>query len=334
MHYRQFFLFISYGVFLIFPLIAPGQDPCEIKHNKKIDKLYDNGISYFKKGNYLEASQYMKQVIHSEPGYIDAYDVLGLVNYKKANSNFREAEKNFQTVLQLCPSYDIHTYYYLAEICYSSDRYDSTIQYLNEFLKDGDSLKSDKDYARATALLKYSKFYLRMTKNPVPFQPQVVEGISTPDNEYLPALSPDNQTAFFTREIKVPPDRNTIIQTTKYKEKFMYSTLQPDGKFSEGTEMPEPFNLNDNEGGATVTIDNNTLYYTVCKYTQDRSYYNCDIYYSEYVDGEWTPIKSVSDKINLPYSWESSPAFLPMEKRFTLSVTGPGDMVVMTFTGR
>jgi outer membrane protein OmpA-like peptidoglycan-associated protein/tetratricopeptide (TPR) repeat protein len=283
------------------------QDPCGNWHSKKADKIYDNGISYFKKGNYLEAGQIMKSVINTEPGYVDAYYVLGLVNFKKAKSNFKEAEKNFQKVLQLCPSYDVHTYYYLAEICYSSEKYDSTIQYLTEFLKDDDRMKADKDYNRAASLLKYSKFWLEMSSHPVPFQPKVVEGISTPENEYLPALSPDNQMALFTREIKVPPNKNTLIQTTKYKEKFMYSTLQED-RFSEGTEMPEPFNLNDNEGGATVTIDNNTLYYTVCKYTKDKTYYNCDIYYSENVNGEWTPIKSVSDKINLPFSWESQPS--------------------------
>lgn len=284
------------------------QDPCGNYHNKKVDRLYDNGISYFKKGNYIEAGQIMKSVINSEPGYIDAYYVLGLVNFKKTNSNFKEAEKNFQKVLQLCPSYDIHAYYYLAEICYSAEKYDSTIQYLTEFLKDDDKIKSDKYYNRAASLLKYSKFYIEMTRHPVPFQPKVVEGISTTENEYLPALSPDNQMALFTREIKVPPDKNTLIQTTKYKERFMYSSLQPDGEFSEGAEMPEPFNLNDNEGGATVTIDNNTLYYTVCKYTRDKTYYNCDIYYSEYLNDEWTPIKSVSDKINLPFSWESQPS--------------------------
>ncbi len=302
------YILIIFIVFILFHDRGFTQDPCGNYHNKKVDKLYDEGISYFKKGNYLETGQIMKNVISSESGYVDAYYVLGLVNFKKANSNFKEAEKNFQQVLQLCPSYDIHTYYYLAEICYSAEKYDSTIQYLTEFLKDDDKIKSDKVYTRATSLLRYSKFYLEMTRHPVPFQPKVVEGISTPENEYLPALSPDNQMALFTREIKVPPDKNTLIQTTKYKEKFMYSTLQPDGKFSEGEEMPEPFNLNDNEGGATVTIDNNTLYYTVCKYTKDKTYYNCDIYYSENVNGEWTPIKSVSDKINLPFSWESQPS--------------------------
>lgn len=296
------------NVIFLFNGLGYSQDPCGNWHSKKVDKIYDTGISYFKKGNYLEAGQIMKSVINSEPGYVDAYYVLGLVNFKKATSNFKEAEKNFQKVLQLCPSYDVHTYYYLAEICYSTEKYDSTIQYLTEFLKDDNKMKSDKDYNRAASLLKYSKFYLEMTRHPVPFQPKVVEGISTPDNEYLPALSPDNQIAWFTREIKVPPDKNTLIQSTKYKEKFMFSTLQQDARFSEGEEMPEPFNLNDNEGGATVTIDNNTLYYTVCKYTKDKTYYNCDIYYSEYVNGEWTPIKSVSDKINLPFSWESQPS--------------------------
>ncbi len=285
-----------------------AQDPCNQVHSKKTDKIYDEGISFYKKGNYTEAGRLMRTVVNDEPEYVDAYYVLGLVNFKKASSNFKEAEKNFQKVLQLCPSYDIYTYYYLAEICYSAERYDSTVQYLTEFMKDVDKIKSDKDYSRAADLLKYSKFYSEIIRHPVPFQPKVVGGISTPENEYLPALSPDNQLAFFTREIKLPPEKSSFIQSTKYKEKFMYSDLQPDGRFSEGQEMPEPFNLNDNEGGASLTIDNNTLYYTVCKYTKDKTYYNCDIYFTENVNGEWNPIRSVSDKINLPLSWESQPS--------------------------
>jgi outer membrane protein OmpA-like peptidoglycan-associated protein/tetratricopeptide (TPR) repeat protein len=285
-----------------------SQKPCETPDNKKIGKLYDQGTAAYKRGNYLEAGQIMKAVINAEPGFVDAYYVLGLVNFKKANSNFREAERNFMKVLELCPAYDIHTYYYLGEICYGTERFDSTVMYLSEFLKDEDKMKPDKDYPRASEILKYSKFYLDMIRHPVPFEPKVLAGVSTPENEYLPGLSPDNQMALFTREVMIPPEKNSIIQTTKYKEKFMYSIKKEDGIFSEGQEMPEPFNMNDNEGGATLTVDNNTLYYTVCKYTKDRSYYNCDIYSSEFVNGEWTPIKSVSDKVNLPFAWESQPS--------------------------
>jgi len=142
----------------------------------------------------------------------------------------------------------------------------------------------------------------------VPFEPKVVEGISTPQDEYLPILSPDNQVALFTRVVKMEGDRNSVVSSARMKEKFFYSEMDKDGNFSAGEEMPEPFNIQDNEGGATLTADNNTLFYTVCKYDNAKHYLNCDIYYSERVNGEWAPIKSVSDKINLPYAWESQPS--------------------------
>ena len=301
-------LFLLTFFFISQKTYAQGRDSCNHKYGKKVEKTYDEGITYFKKGNYTEASRIMKGVISQEPDFVDAYYVLGLSCFKRANSNFKEAEKYFLKVVGLCPSYNVYAYYYLGEISYGSEKYDSAIRYLEVFMKDVDKIKSDKDYSRAADLLKYSKFYQKMTREPVPFDPEVVEGISTPENEYLPILSPDNRMALFTREIKLPGEKNTLIQSEKYKEKFMFSELRPDGKFALGEEMPEPFNLNDNEGGATLTVDNKTLFYTVCKYTLNHSYYNCDIYYSEFVNDEWTPIKSVSDKINLPTTWESQPS--------------------------
>jgi outer membrane protein OmpA-like peptidoglycan-associated protein/tetratricopeptide (TPR) repeat protein len=303
--------FISlFPLFLFYTTTIEAQhtDSCARSYDKKIEKRYSEGIDFFKRNNYSEAVQIMKDVVNKEPDFTDAWYVLGLSNFKRTNSNFKEARKDFLKVLELCPSYNVYAYYYLAEICYGAEQYDSSTRYCEAFLKDVDKIKSDKDYSRAMDLLNYSKFYLKMINNPVPFEPKVVEGISTPANEYLPFITADNQMAFFTREIKQPGEKNTLIQSDKYIEKFMFSRLQPDGKFDSGEEMPEPFNINDNEGGATLTVDNKTLYYTVCKWTSNHSYYNCDIYYSEFVDGEWTPIKSVSDKINLPTTWESQPS--------------------------
>ena len=290
--------------------IVKGQEPapCNKTFNKKVEKMYDEGIGFYKKGNYNEALKTMKAVISDEPEFTDAYFVTGLIYFKRYNSNFKEAEKNFLKVISICASYDPYVYYYLGEICYGSDRFDSTINYLSEFVKDVDKIKSDKDYNRAMDLLNYSIRYEQMIKKPVPFEPKVVEGISTVENEYLPIISADNQVALYTREIKLLPDKNTMFSTTKTKEKFMYSTIKADGTFTEGEEMPDPFNRYDNEGGATLTIDNNTLYYTVCKYTKSNTYYNCDIFYSENVNGEWGPIRSVGDKINQINTWESQPS--------------------------
>ncbi len=290
--------------------LVKAQQPssCNKVYNKKVEKLYNEGIGFYRKGNYTETLKSMRSVISQEPEFTDAYYMIGLINFKRTNSNFKEAERNFRKVIELCPSYDPYVYYYLGEISYGNDRFDSTVRYFSEFVKDVDKIKSDKDYNRAMDLLKYSEFYLEVISKPVPFKPKVVEGISTVENEYLSILSPDNQMALYTREIKLLPDKNTLFQSVRQKEKFMFSSLQNDGTFSEGEEMPEPFNMNDNEGSATLTIDNNTLYYTVCKYTKNNTYYNCDIYFSENVNGEWTKIKSVSDKINQSTTWESQPS--------------------------
>ncbi|MFZ4563495.1 MAG: tetratricopeptide repeat protein, partial [Bacteroidales bacterium] len=262
-------------------ILLPGlkaqlaSDSCKIKLEKKTEKTYQEGIDYLKRGNYNLAGQQMRKVISEESGCVDAYFVLGLVNFKKADNNFREAEKNLRKVIELCPSYDVYAYYYLGEIYYGEENYALALKNLDEFLKDVDKIKKDEDYNRAVSLQKYSKFYLEMTGHPVPFTPQVVEGISTPQNEYLPILSPDNQMALFTREIKIEPGKNSLFRETKMKERFLYSMRNPDGKFEEGEEMPEPFNVNDNEGGATLTADNNTLYYTVCKFDNVKKYLNC-----------------------------------------------------------
>lgn len=288
-------------------MVAMG-DSCRIKLDKKTDKIYQDGIDYLKKGSFNLAGQQMRNVIKIEPDCVDAWFVLGMVNYKKPDNNFREAEKNFSKVLALCPGYDARTYYYLGEIYYGQENFELAARNLNEFLKDTVQNIKNVDYSRATELLRYSNFYVEMINKPVPFEPKVVEGISTPANEYLPILSPDNQMALFTREIKIDPSKNSLVQEAKSKEKFIFSLRKDDGKFDAGEEMPEPFNISDNEGGATLTADNNTLCYTVCKFDQIKKYLNCDIYLSENVGGEWSKIRSLSDKINLPGSWESQPS--------------------------
>jgi outer membrane protein OmpA-like peptidoglycan-associated protein/tetratricopeptide (TPR) repeat protein len=312
MHFRSYITGIFFLLLLL--LFSVGYtsllagDKCAKSYSKKAEKIYSEGITSFKKGNFTDALIKMKEVIKEEDEFVDAYFVLGLVNYQKSNANLKEARKSFLKVVALCPSYDMDTYYFLGEIAYGNEEFDTTVFYMEKFLADVDKIKSDKYYNRAVDLLKYSKFYKEITSHPVPFDPKVVEGISTFQDEYLPILSPDNQMALYTRNEKLPPDRNTMIQTDKFKEKFMYSDLQPDGTFSEGTEMPPPFNTKGNQGGATLTIDNNTIYYTVCQNNKDNTYRNCDIYYSELINGNWTPIRSISDKVNSPMTWEAQPS--------------------------
>jgi outer membrane protein OmpA-like peptidoglycan-associated protein/tetratricopeptide (TPR) repeat protein len=284
------------------------EDSCKVKLDKQTEKVYQAGIDYLKRSNYTLAAQQMRKVLSIEPGCIDAWFALGVINVKKSNNNLDEAEKNFLKVIEICPAYDIYAWLYLGEISYGREDYDKTISYLEVFLKDVDKIKKDEDYNRAIELIDYAKFVTGIKKQPVPFEPKVVDGISTPENEYLPILSPDNQLAFFTRELRLDPDRNSLTKEVRYKEKFFFSHLDSTGEFGAGEEMPDPFNVNNNEGGATLTADNNSLYYTVCRFDAVKQYLNCDIFYSESVGGYWQPIRNAGNKINTPSSWESQPS--------------------------
>lgn len=282
-------------------------DSCPDYKNNRANKTYDKAIRAFSQRSYAECIGLMKEVIDIEPDYVDAYYVLGLIYIKESRMNLKAAKENFTKVISICPSYDVYAYYHLARIAFGAQDYQSAYNYILLFLEDVDKIKTDEDYDDAIRIKDFSKFYADMLNNPVPFEPKPVPGVSTEYDEYLPTISPDNEMALFTRKVKSEAKKDAFTSPTGLKEKFMYSIRQ-DGEFSRGQFMPQPFNKYDNEGGATVTINNKMLYYTLCKYTADRRYYNCDICFSENVNGTWLPIKNLGEKVNTENTWESQPS--------------------------
>jgi outer membrane protein OmpA-like peptidoglycan-associated protein/tetratricopeptide (TPR) repeat protein len=297
------------GIFLCIPGFnyAQNENDCPDYTNIRADKIYDKAIRLFRQRTYSESIRLLNDVINIEPDYVDAYFVLGLIYIKESRMNLKAARENFIKVIEICPMYDVYAYYHLARIAYGARDYQAAFDYISVFLEDVDLIKSDADYEEAIRLLDFSKFYIDILNNPVPFDPKPVPGISTEYDEYLPIISPDNEMALFTRKMQLPPTRDDITPQMTFKERFMYS-LRQDGEFERGNLMPPPFNKHNNEGGATLTINNKLLYYTLCKYASGRRYYNCDICFSENVNGTWITIESISDKVNLENTWESQPS--------------------------
>ena len=134
---------------------------------------------------------------------------------------------------------------------------------------------SDPYYSDGIMMYEKAKILSDIINNPVEFKPFVIKGISSKYDEYLAIISPDQEFAFYTRRL-VKKTKQDIAETSV--EEFTFSQKK-DGVFSNGDAMRYPFNLTDNEGGATVTIDNNVLYYTKCS-RDSKGYNNCDIYYN------------------------------------------------------
>ena len=242
--------------------------------------------------------------------YYDAIDALQNTNKAAVffelkaeilwrSGDFFNAETQALKAIELCTDNFPKAYYFLGEIAYKRKDYVNADIYLKKAinLQIGDPYYSD-----AIMLYENAKILAQIINNPVKFNPQIVKGVSTQDDEYLPIISPDQELSFFTRR----SDKMSLQDiTTTTIEEFVFSK-KINGYFEVGQALSYPFNLESNEGGASITIDNKILYYTKC-IRDNKGYNNCDIYYVNRENGAWSNVQEFPKNISKIDSWESQP---------------------------
>ncbi|OYT16245.1 MAG: hypothetical protein B7C24_08755 [Bacteroidetes bacterium 4572_77] len=248
----------------------------------------------------------MFQLTKDYEDYTQAHMALGEFYIENKPPNVKTAEKYFRKALKICPDSALYAHYYLGKIHYGRKEFKEAIDCFQIFLAHVDQIKTDKEYFEIKNYLDYAQVSYKLLSNPVPFKPIRVEGISTKDDEYLPIISPDNEIALFTRRSKHYISRG-LTEHLEEKEVFTISLRNNAGSFEHGWAMEAPFNRAENEGAATLTIDNNDLYYTVCERIKGSDYLNCDLFHSHYSRGIWGSVESLGEHINKPNTWESQP---------------------------
>ena len=287
----RFILLLLILIFSFNPFIYSNNCYPITKKEKRIVKKLK---SYLIKDNYYDAKRLLSTL-----------EKLPIYESFKAQILWRNDDKMASKILanniiDICPESFPNLYYILAEMAYLDHDYVLSTKYLRKSIDLG--LKGD-NYINAIKFLPLSNEKSTIISNPVKFNPKVVEGISTNYDEYLPTISPDQDYAFFTRRF-LSADIDRI--TSKYEEKFISSTIV-DGTYSFGFPLKYPFNVESNEGGASITIANDILYFTKCK-KDNQNYNNCDIFYSIRERGEWSEVLSFNENISSKDSWESQPS--------------------------
>lgn len=286
---------------------------CPEPDEKKAVDLFKKGTDK-KKYKKPERLKFLEEALALEPDYAEAAMSLGneiIVKCKLDNLPFSSARPYFLIAVKACPKIHSEPYYYIGFSFYEDAKNDSAVKYLEEFIKftDDDDSKFGKDYQfeqyQSKEMIKAAKKETELKKKTVPFNPKVLANISTGANEYLPYLSADESVFLFTRTMPAQ-SKDKVYQTDKEKEVFTISRKQKDGSFDKGEPMEWPFNENANEGGASMTIDNKHLFYTIYK-NEGGLQPNADIYYSDMVDDAWTEIRKVPG-INDPVYWDSQPS--------------------------
>ena len=212
----------------------------------------------------------------------------------------KNAKKYANEVLYQCEDQFPVIYYVLSEISFQEKDFVSSYSFLKksiEFGLEGAYLEN------AEIFLPRVKVLSEIISNPVDYDPKVITGISTEYDEYLPAVSPDQDFILFTRRYL---KKGIDIITPSFQEEFIIST-SINNLFDEGIPLPSPFNIEDNEGGGSMSIDNKLLLFTKCSKVSGN-YNNCDIFFSTKNKGQWGEIQSFNKKICPPYSWESQPS--------------------------
>ena len=281
--------------------MARGQDNCAESENKKARKLFKEATIKVK-SNRNEAKNLLLEALKLDEDYTQAALLYAQILIK--SKKVKQAEPYLKIVDKNCPDLDSKIHYYLGGIALEDKQYAEARRHYAAFLQSnsGTSL----EIKETKELIQQAIFFENGYKNKVPFEPSPLKSISTKADEYLPIITPDNQTAYFTRRT-LEKSLNSVTSEPKYVERFSYSKLNSDNTFDAGIAMSDPFNKSFNEGGASLSADNRLMCFTICK-NEGGPLLNCDIYFTTFQNGKWSEIRNAGPEVNGKETWESQPS--------------------------
>ncbi len=296
-------------------------DPCGATADKKIVKLLDEAAKAKDPG---ERHRALKETIEMDPQCAECLFRLGNSAYsiaKQTGRDFDPAIRYFDQLNSICPQYHADVPYHLGLMYYVGDKFAEAAKYFTDFQKFpiDDPSKLSKDHEKKLSdveeLMPELSFYMDFFKNDVAFDPKLIQNVSTPADEYLPMLSPDNELLFFTRVSKSKA-KGDILSTEI--EQLIEARRTDLNKYDGGRVLPEPFNVGDSYGGVSISLNNKEMYVTICGKADARGYRNCDIFRSHFEtkydldrggpSWEWGGLQDLGPNINTPDGWESQPS--------------------------
>ncbi len=300
-----------------------GQE-CGIELDAKAQKLLDKSQDK-KKYKSAQRTQFLKDALELDESCLECMFQLGKKAYRRAKNetyDFGLAKDYLTPLVSLCPEYHSDPYYYLGAMAYADQEYSQALEYFDKFIHfpsdDPSKLGRDYDenYETVKAAIPSVEFFKKYAENPVDFDPQRVDEISTKDGEeYLPVLSPDNEIIFFTKKYV---KKSKGIVGENWVEEFTMSRREDiNSAFGEPKALPPPFNLGDSYGGATISVNNKEMY--VAKMNPNGiNPRNIDIFKTTYAkrydetkgrdEYSWSELESIGDHINTKQGWEAQPS--------------------------
>ena len=281
--------------FMVFLTQVSAQEECDPIRTKKQEKELAECKSLSRSNPRAAIECFMD--IKEEPALTaEALWESGSLAYEMGSLN--RAQSDLEELTELCPIYNIEAWYYLGMTYYNQQDYSSAAEAFQTYLDEGPGYPEREEEAIKSQ--QRASLIGKLLENPVPFDPKPVRDLSTDLDEYLPAFSPDNSIMLFTRgTIKI--DKKPYGSERVRVEQLTISEMI-EGVFTEGNALPKPFNKGLNEGGASIAIDNNEIFITICN--SEDGYGSCDLYSTIHDGFVWGDLINLGPTIN-DSMWQS-----------------------------
>lgn len=318
---------IKFNVFILLTYLSINVLFAQFKNyhtkSKNAIREYNIGLSYYDKKMYSKAIYYFEKAIQIDSKFIEAYQMLALVN--EETKNYQKAIQYYERVNELKNDFYINNYYTLTRLYFYLGNYEKSKQNISIFLSYEN--KNIDIVRKAQEFLKSIEFALQLKNEPVPFNPKNLgDAINSHYSEYSMTLTADEQTIYFTR---LRPRDEKTVHHHQFEEDFYYS-MKENNNWVEAKPLGVPINTSGNEGAGTISSDGKIFIFTACN--RKDGYGSCDLYISKWQVNGWSEPENLGEPINSKY-WESQPSLASDSKTlyFVSNRNGNEDIYVTRF---
>jgi len=316
--------------------VAQEEDPCVEPTEKKIVKLLSEAQGA---RDAMDAHRKLKMSLESDPGCARCLYETGRSAFFRATESgvsMAAAERYFNRLVAICPDFEIDVPYYQGVIAYRKGDTKTAIEAFQRFEElpftgsDKERKFYDKKLADVQAILPELTFKEDFFKNNGVLETRILKNVSTRDAEYLPMLSPDNEIIFFTRKSMYKAKGDIVGKEVELLTQAERANVHTE--FNSGLALESPFNVGDNYGGVTLSVNNKEMFVCACK-PFTSSYKDCSIYRTHFdlkfspdnakQQWVWSGLEELGPEINAVQEgtpmWEAQP-----------SLSGDGQLLFFT----
>lgn len=292
-NFRIFYLSVLFS-FLISAVIA--QPVTYTTTNKGAISRYEDATKYYDQYLYDKALTELEKSLDKDPAFVEAHILMADIYIQK--DDFENAITHFEKAIAINPNFFPNTYFSLANIELNTGKYEDAKRHFEKFLTYPGINPAFRK--KAETRIASCSFAIEAMKNPVEFNlSNMGTNINCEYDDYLPSLTVDNQTMFYTRNQPDSPG-------SKWFQEDFYISRRKDSLWDKSFNAGPQLNTAGNEGVPNISTDGKILFFAACNRPEGKG--SCDIYYSRLKKEGWTRPINLGNPVNTG-AWESQPSF-------------------------